>query len=115
MNDNLLEFYSSSRSEVHFRTIFIVGPAHDMSQLRKYGDDLKLLTSGFEDPDEFLRVITRNLTENDFDPKMDAIVPVGKVLANVFAGVALSRLFPGKTVTMASYKKGDYVFFQVVV
>lgn len=94
-----------------FRKIFIVqSTQHDISALTRYSDSLIYLSSGYEETEHLYRTFTRAL--EDFDPDTDAIIPIGKLIPNVFLGSLLAS-FPRVILGVYDGKNKDYYFEEV--
>jgi len=94
-----------------FRTIYVAEPSHDISALSVYTDKIKFITSGFESVKDIERIVEENLKE--FDPIMDAVVPVGRVISSLIIGMVLSKKCNGKPLNMAVYKDKTYTFTKI--
>lgn len=103
-----------SNTPSKFRRIYVVAPTtHDLSPLKKYSDNLSFLLSGYESMDDLLERLKVELAE--FDPEIDAIVPMGKIVPNVMLGHVLNG-FP--QVILGIFVGGDikdYVFEKVLL
>jgi len=86
-----------------FRTLFVVEPSHDLSITKKYTDNVKFITTGTE------------LVE-EFDPKLDAIIPMGRTSACLIAGLFIRSKIPkGEKVKIGIYRSDAYIFIDVEV
>ena len=93
-----------------FKNIFVVEPSHDISPLSKHSNNLKVITVGNESVADLYDVIIKSL--ETFDPSTDALIPMGRNTANLITGVILSKLFPGREITIGIYNQGSYIFLE---
>lgn len=84
-----------------FETIYVVQPCHDFSSLAEHAKQIRFLTTGQEDMNKINATIEANLKE--FEPETDALVAVGRVNSCLIAGIALGKLFAGKTIEIGIY------------
>lgn len=95
----------------HYRTIYVVEPSHDLTALKPYTDNIELLTSGYENVFDLAEKIQRNLAS--FDPKLDAIVPIGKLISTMLTGMVLRELVGNQPVRIGMYHNKDYEFIAI--
>ena len=95
-----------------FRRVYVVEPAHDVTKLSKYTNEIRFLTSGTESSDiELFKTILKALS--DFNTKTDAILPIGRVMTNMLVGLAIGEIFEDSPYTFLTYKNGDYSALEV--
>jgi len=94
-----------------FRRIYVVEPAHDVTKLSKHTNEIRFLTSGDEPSDKLFEHILKAIS--DFNPKCDAILPIGRVMTNVLVGLAIGECFTDSPYTFLTYKDGDYNAMEV--
>ena len=99
-----------ANSDIKFRKIFVVEPSHDVSALKAHTDEIIMMTTGYEDMQTLPAKITGSL--RDFDPELDAIIPVGKIIASFVSGVVLARMGQAP-IWIGVYKDKRYTFLQV--
>lgn len=98
-------------SEEYYRKIFVVEPSHDLSALKNYTDNIELLTTGYENPEDLSIKIENNL--KDFDPSTDAFVPIGKLISTMLAGMILQRISRNMPIKVGIYKNRTYEFMSI--
>lgn len=97
-----------------FRTLFVVEPSHDLSITKKYTDNVKFITTGTELVEELPERVSVSL--EDFDPKLDAIIPMGRTSACLIAGLFIRSKIPkGDKVKIGIYRSDAYIFIDVEV
>ena len=98
-----------------FRVIWVSEPAHDFSKLRKYCDEIKFLTTGYENLEDVKLSIRESLEEFDIDK--DAIICAGKNTTNFVLGKLIGVMYETEKITIGLYvktQKGrDYIFMEV--
>ena len=94
-----------------FRKIFVVEPAHDLSALIEFGEDITYVFNRYEQVDDMLSKAQSSLRE--FNPETDAFVPIGRVTACSVAGMVLSKMTGNKPVNFGIYKNGVYRFIKM--
>lgn len=94
----------------HYRKIFVVEPSHDLSALRKYTDEIVLITTGYENVTDIYKKVEESI--KGFDPLLDAFVPVGKLVTTFAVGMALQKLV-NEPIIVGIYKNKDYEFMQI--
>jgi hypothetical protein len=97
--------------KLRFRKIFVVEPSHDIRALSQYTENVTFVCGGKEDVKNIPLQIENTLSE--FDPATDAIVPVGRVITTMLAGIYLGTTFKGDSLYMGVYRDGDYTFVRV--
>jgi hypothetical protein len=98
--------------EVTFRKLFIVEASHDLSMSKRYSNRISLLTDGGEKVSELYEKIEHGLL--DFDPEADAVIPMGKVVSCMIAGMVLADMFPSNTgITIGVYRGDSYEFINL--
>lgn len=85
-----------------FRKVLVLQDGHDFSALENYTDDIVFVTTGEETVRGAALAIREALEE--FDPDTDAIVPVGKIAVSFLAGMLVTKMFPGKEITIGLYQ-----------
>jgi hypothetical protein len=101
-------------SEIQFRKLFVVEPSHDVSATKKYTSQVVFITSGEESIEEVQHKIEQNIKE--FDPKLDAFIPMGRVTSCSIALALIGRKIPkGESVMMGVYRNESYFFVPVVM
>jgi hypothetical protein len=101
---------------MHFRTIFVVEPTHDISVLSKNCSQVVFLSKGDEKIETIAETMASKLLE--FNPDEDALVPMGRVSACAIAGVLLSNRFRGDprvVVMIGIYTGNKYIFIPLEV
>lgn len=75
----------------HFRKAFVAFHSkHSFEELKSIADDVVFCSTGLENPDR-LHLAIQQVMQN-FDPRLDVIVPVGNVVNNFILGaVAIMR------------------------
>jgi hypothetical protein len=91
-----------------FRKVFVVEPSHDLTALKKYTDDIRFITTGYEDIGKIGEKIDKNISE--FDPSQDAIVALGRVSVCMLIGICIAKKFPDKKMEFGVYSNKDYTF-----
>lgn len=94
-----------------YRTIYVAEPGHDVSALREHTGRIKFITSGLELLPELIVSVQDGLKE--FDPRTDAIVPVGKVTTCLVIGSILKERFGKQPINIAVYREKNYTFYQL--
>ena len=95
-----------------YRTIFVVEPTrHDLTPLRKYADNIKYLSSGYDKLEDLKVRMSEELL--NFDPAQDAVIPTGKLLSNVILGVLLSKFSVIDVGIFIGGDVKDYIFEEV--
>ena len=98
--------------ELEFRKIYIVEPSHDLGMAKRYSKRISLLTDGGESIHELKEKIENSLI--DFDFSVDCIIPMGKVVSCMIAGMVLMDLLPvGESLTIGVYRGDGYEFIKV--
>jgi hypothetical protein len=97
--------------KANYRQIFVVENSHDVSALSAYTGNIRFLLSGYEEPAQIKKAIEEALNVYHFDPRLDAVVPIGKNLYNLLLGAVLARypvftlgLYTGKEYTFATFR-----------
>jgi hypothetical protein len=91
-----------------YEKIYVIESSqHDLSALKEHTGDIRYLVSAYDDPSTWIAKITENIKE--FDPKTDAIVPVGKLIPTLIVGMALQ----GHAVTVGVFHDKEYHFMQI--
>lgn len=98
-------------NEEHYRKIFVVEPSHDLSALKNHTDNIELLTTGYENPEDLPAKIKNNL--KDFDPETDAFVPIGKLVSTMLAGMELQKKLRNAPIKVGIYKNRAYEFMSI--
>jgi hypothetical protein len=88
-----------------YRKIFVVEPSHDFSALKDWCEQIVFLTTGYETVDILQDTIEDNLRSQKFDPSLDAILPVGRVIACIFTGIILGSYWGDKTLWLGTYSR----------
>ncbi len=90
-------------SNKRFRKIYVLQHApFDFRVLNFWGEEVIFVTTGLEELDGVSSKVEIGL--RDFDPSLDAIVPIGRVSGNFLAGITLTQNFqPGTLVTYGIY------------
>ena len=91
-----------------FRKIFVAEPSHNVSGLKDYTDEIVFVTTGYQTIINIPAEVAKNL--EDFDPEQDAIVPLGKLTANILIGLFLGKKYPNVGIWIAIYKDKEYSF-----
>jgi len=103
-----------------FKRIFVVEPAHDISLLGKYADEIILLSDP-EIPASCLFPEIGNKLQ-DYNSEEDALVPMGRVSACTMAGMAVAfwsilnfKKFGIQKVfiSIGIFLNGDYTFERI--
>jgi hypothetical protein len=95
----------------HFRTIYITDPSHDVSLASRYTTNIKFITAGDEASAELPSVIAKNL--KDFNPSVDALIPMGKVITCLMVGLYISSMFGEPVdITIGIFRKDFYDFIE---
>jgi len=94
-----------------FRTLYVVDPTHDVSIAKDYSESVVFISSGDEQIEDLEDRMMRILFS--FDPRQDAIIPMGKVTVCLLTGIVLGRLFPFDKIAFGVYKDGEYKFIRV--
>lgn len=94
--------------EKKFRTIYITEPGKDFSKAIPMGAGIKYICNGYEDAAGRKENIREALKE--FDPSVDAWIPVGRMLAVTEIALTIARKFPEAPVTIGIYKDGGYTW-----
>ena len=93
-----------------FKRIFVIEPAHDISKLSEFSDDIRIVCDGSSRVSESFDVILSNIL--DFDYRTDAIIPMGRTTICTISGIA----FILKTLAdMCEEKYEEKVFFTIGV
>lgn len=96
----------------NFRKIFVIeASGHDLTPLKQYTSDIVLLTSGYEELCELPEKIDKIFEQ--FDPKRDAFVPIGKLASSFLAGISVGKILAKKDWTeiwLGIYRNKDYEF-----
>ena len=98
------------------RIVWVTEPSHNFSLLKKYCDEIKFITTGYEDLEDVKMSIRVDLDE--FDVEVDAIVCSGKNTTNLILGKLLGVMFETNKITVGLYIKDskgkrDYIFREV--
>jgi hypothetical protein len=96
---------SSTLTELEYRYIYVVQAGFDFSPLRGKCKEIRFITSGLENYDDLLETVERNLS--DFDPKQDAVIPVGRSIASSIVGIVIGKKFPNTRVSLGVYQNDD--------
>lgn len=103
-----------------FRRAYIIHQANfDFSGLRDVCQDLRVVVTGMELPEELPSVIQAHAIT--FDPEQDLLVPVGNVYSNFLAGAIFTRsileAYPLKvtSIFLAAFRDKQYHYQQVVM
>lgn len=99
-----------------FRKLFVVEPSHDVSVLSKYSSNIIFLGDSEEKIVDLPNKMKKYL--EDFDPDLDAIIPMGRVSSCVLAGLLVgSKLtYSDPIIIMIGiYKNEEYIFIPVEV
>jgi hypothetical protein len=94
----------------YYRKIFVVEPSHDLRALKKYTDEIVLITTGYEDIENIYEKV--EVSAKEFDPSTDAFVPIGKLITTFIAGMVLQKLVH-VPIIVGIYKNKDYEFMEV--
>jgi hypothetical protein len=94
-----------------FRTAYVTQKGFDMSALFQYVDDIVFLNTG----NKKIRNLISHIEENieGFDPELDVVIPVGKVVFAFILGTAFSRISKGKSINIGIYDQGEYDFIKL--
>jgi len=90
-----------------FNRIFVVEPSHDFSALKPFCQEIVFLTTGYETANQLTKTIAHNLYLQKFDPEMDAVLPVGRVVACVVTGIILGRSHQNKSIWLGTYSREE--------
>jgi hypothetical protein len=103
------------KEAIKYRRIFVVQPSHDLSALKKYSDNIVLITTGYERDEDLPRKISEMLA--DFNPAYDAIVPIGKLISTMLTGMAIqAKCYAlNSQVDIGMYREKDYEFLAMGV
>jgi hypothetical protein len=102
----------NSQTQEKFRTLFVVDPSHNVGvAARNNSDNIVFITTGDEDVECLEERISKVLL--DFDPKRDAIIPIGKVASCLEVGIILGRMFRHSDIVFGIYQHGLYKFITV--
>lgn len=94
-----------------FRKIFIVDPSHDVSLASKYTSNLVFITNGDENLEDLPEVVSKNL--EDFNPSVDALIPMGKVSTCLLVGLTLTaKVGPNIPIVVGIFRKDSYTFVE---
>lgn len=99
-----------------FRYIFVVEPGRDFSSLAKRCDQIRFVTSGYEEVSQLEVAISKGL--RDLDPKQDAILAVGRVNSCLLTGAIVQGSANGQPWTIGIYTSDapePYKFIRVQV
>jgi hypothetical protein len=100
---------------IQFKTAYVVQATnYDFEPLKKLAEFIKFLTTGYESDDQILETVGLALV--DFDPEHDILVPVGNVLNNVLAGIAIQQIYQKTNcsrINLALYREKRYDIFSL--
>lgn len=94
-----------------FRKVFVTEPAHDVTKLKDYAEDIRFLTSGYEPYNELFELVLRALY--DFNPLTDAILLMGRSMANAMVGLVIGENYSESPYSFLIYNNGDYQVVEV--
>lgn len=93
-----------------FRRAFVVQPVHDFSALKNYAQDIRFLSTGYEDIENLEESVDDALA--NFDQDDDVIIPAGRVITCFIIGFIL-QIRGINNFIIGVYKDKDYDFYRV--